>query len=87
VPNVCKGQQMKITLDQFQQDFVTGLDSVVVGAQWLQDLLKERDKLEREVNELKKTNEALRRKADRWKDEANRLQLQDKNIYILDTLA
>jgi FtsZ-binding cell division protein ZapB len=78
---------MKITLDQFQQDFVTGLDSVVVGAQWLQDLLKERDKLEREVNELKKTNEALRRKADRWKDEANRLQLQDKNIYILDTLA
>ena len=78
---------MKITLDQFQQDFVTGLDSVVVGAQWLQDLLRERDKLEREVNELKKTNEALSRKADRWKDEANRLQLQDKNIYILDTLA
>ena len=78
---------MKITLDQFQQDFVTGLDSVVVGAQWLQDLLKERDKLEREVNEIKKTNEALSRKADRWKDEAQRLQLQDKNIYILDTFA
>lgn len=78
---------MKITLDQFQQDFVTALDSVVVGAQWLQDLLRERDKLEREVNELKKTNEALSRKADKWKDEAHRLQIQDKNIYILDTLA
>lgn len=77
---------MKITLDQFQQDFVTGLDSVVVGAQWLQDLLKERDKLEREVNELKKTNEALRKQVERWINEANRLQLQDKNIYILDTL-
>ena len=47
---------MKITLEQFQTDFVTGLDSVVVGAQWLQDLMRERDKLQREVFALQKTN-------------------------------
>lgn len=78
---------MKITLDQFKQDFVTGLDSVVVGAQWLQDLLKERDKLEREVNELKKSNSSLLFSNSRLKNQVLELQSKDKNIYILDTLA
>lgn len=78
---------MKITLDQFQQDFVTGLDSVVVGAQWLQDLLRERDKLEREVNELKKSNSGLLLSNSRLKNQVLELQSKDKNIYILDTLA
>ena len=78
---------MRITLDQFQTDFVTGLDSVVVGAQWLQDVLKERDKLKRQANEnqykIKKYEERIITLSDRVLE----LELKDKNIYILDTLA
>ena len=78
---------MKITLDQFQTDFVTGLDSVVVGAQWLQDLIRERDKLQREVFALQKTNGGLIEENSRLKNKILCLELSDKNIYILDTLA
>ena len=78
---------MKITLEQFQTDFVTGLDSVVVGAQWLQDLMIERDKLQREVFALQKTNCGLIEKNAKIKNKILCLELSDKNIYILDTLA
>lgn len=78
---------MKITLEQFQTDFVTGLDSVTVGAQWLQDLMRERDKLQREVFALQKTNGALIEENARLKNKILCFELSDKNIYILDTLA
>ena len=78
---------MRITLEQFQADFVNGLDSVVVGAVWLQDLLKENDKLKRENSDIKKINETLVHRNNRLKDKIQELELADKNIYILDTLA
>ena len=74
---------MRITLDQFQTDYVTGLDSVVVGAQWLQDLLRERDKLRNEVKKIKKYEERIITLTDRVLE----LELKNNNIYILDTLA
>lgn len=78
---------MKITLEQFQTDFVTGLDSVVVGAQWLQDLMRERDKLQREVFALQKTNGALIEENARLKNKILCFEFVDNKIYILDTLA
>ena len=78
---------MRITLEQFQSDFVNGLDSVVVGAVWLQDLLRERDKLKRENSYMRKINETLVHRNNSLKDKVLELELADKNIYILDTLA
>jgi hypothetical protein len=78
---------MKITLEQFQTDFVTGLDSVVVGAQWLQDLMRERDKLQREMFALQKTNGGLIEENARLKNKILCFELSDNKIYILDTLA
>lgn len=78
---------MKITLEQFQTDYHTGLDSVVVGAQWLQDLMRERDKLQREVFSLQKFNGKAMQEIERLKNKISLLELSDKNIYILDTLA
>ena len=78
---------MRITLEQFQTDFVNGLDSVVVGAVWLQDLLRERDKLKRENSYMRKINETLVHRNNSLKDKVLELELADKNIYILDTLA
>ena len=78
---------MRITLEQFQTDYHTGLDSVVVGAQWLQDLIRERDKLQREVFALQKTNGGLIEENSRIKNKILCLEFSDKNIYILDTLA
>ena len=78
---------MRITLDQFQTDFVTGLDSVVVGAQWLQEVLKERNKFYREIEELKKVNSGSMLKVSKLQARVLELEAKDKNIYILDTLA
>ena len=78
---------MRITLEQFQTDFVNGLDSVVVGAVWLQELLKERDRLEREVSKLQKDNHCLLLNNSRLNNRILEFELANKNIYILDTLA
>lgn len=78
---------MKITLEQFQTDYHTGLDSVTVGAQWLQNLMIERDKLQREVFALQKFNGNVMEEVERLKNKIFLLELKEKNIYILDTLA
>ena len=78
---------MRITLDQFQTDYVTGLDSVVVGAQWLQDLLRERNRLMIINKELIDARDGLRNQNSRYRDKIAELEAKDKNIYILDTLA
>lgn len=78
---------MRITLEQFQTDFVNGLDSVVVGAVWLQDKLRELDKAKRYNADMQKINASLLQKNSTLKNRVLELECQDKNIYILDTLA
>ena len=78
---------MKITLDQFQTDFVTGLDSVVVGAQWLQDVLRERDSFKKVNKELSRANEELKKQNHRYRSKIVELEMKQNCIYIMDTLA
>ena len=80
-------RKMKTTSEQYQVDLQLETHNAVVGAQWLQDLMRERDKLQREVFALQKTNGSLIEENSRLKNKILCLELSDKNIYILDTLA
>ena len=50
---------MKTTLEQFQIDLQLEAHNAVVGAKWLQDLMRERTKLQNEVFLLQKYNYSL----------------------------
>ena len=78
---------MKITLEQFQTDFHTGLDSVVVGAQWFQDLMRTHKKLQSEYDNLVAKSKWVIKENQQLKEKIKRIQLSDNKIYILDTLA
>lgn len=78
---------MRITLEQFQTDFVTGLDSVVVGAEWLQQMMRNHRKLQTEYDNLVAKEKWLIRENSKLKNRVLSIELADKNIYILDTLA
>ena len=77
---------MRITLEQFQTDFVTGLDSVVVGAQWLQQLLQTNTKLQHELTALQHTNAGLLSRNSQLREKIATLEAQDRQVYIVNTI-
>ena len=77
---------MRITLDQFQTDYVTGLDSVVVGAQWLQQLLQTHTKLQHELTALQRTNAGLMQRNSQLRGKITSLEATDSQVYIINTL-
>ena len=78
---------MDTVIEQFQVDYYENGTNAVVGSRWLQELLKERDKLKHEVLEEKNKNRRLEDKVSRLEARVLELTIKDKNIYILDTLA
>ena len=78
---------MKTNLEQFQVDYYENGVNAVVGSEWLQQVLKERDKLRRDILDEKHKVKLLEEKVSRLESKVMTFELNDKNIYILDTLA